>query len=219
MDALTRARVARGAILLAAWLAATGAIGTCDYFRPATPEPPSRPPVAANYSTPDLTLATLARGVEDKSTSNGLDVYMGAFAESLTTGGDGSAFYAFFDPVDLVGDNWDPNVHVWTRDNERLFYSKLVTIFTNPYEMTWEPYEPGGNDEIGTSEALLHRKYKILYVAPDGLRRPVAIGAADLHFVESPNGVRWVLTRWQDYHTIDADSAEVTLGKRRLEMQ
>ncbi len=49
---------------------------------------------------------------------------------------------------------------------------------------------------------------------------PIAVGAADLYFVRSPAAPgRWVIALWQDYHTVGADSAQVTLGKRRLDTQ
>ena len=49
---------------------------------------------------------------------------------------------------------------------------------------------------------------------------PVAVGAADLQFVKSARAAnKWVIALWQDFHTVDADSARVTLGKRRLDTQ
>jgi hypothetical protein len=213
-------RTARFCILLAAWISATGAIGTCDYFKPATPETPNRPPIIADYSSPTLALETIAKGIEDKSTSNGQEVYMGAFADSSLTGGDGRAFHAFFDPLDLRDHpSWDPN-RDWNRDLERVLYSDLVRRYGNPYQMSWEPYEPAGNESGSGTDSLLHRKYRIMQVLPGGARSPVAIGAADLYFVRSQiTTSRWVMVHWQDYHTLDADSAQVTLGKRRLDTQ
>lgn len=208
-------------ILLGAWLSATGALGTCDFFKPAVPEPPNRPPIIADYSSPTLALETLAKGIEDKSGSNGQDVYLGAFAEStIANPGDGRSFHALFDVRDLLDrPSWDPN-RIWNKDLERVMYSDLVRKFGNPYVMTWEPYEPAGNESGGTDDSLLHRKYRIMQVTPGGGRSPVAIGAADLHFVRSQAAAnKWVIALWEDFHTVDLDSNQVTLGKRRLETQ
>ena len=214
-------RLAGCGILLGAWLSATGALGTCDFFRPAVPESPTRKPLIPNYSTPDSTLRWLAKGIEDKSGSNGQDVYMGAFAEStLANPGDRRAFYALFDVRDLLDQpNWDPN-RIWNKDLERVMYSDLVRKFANPYVMTWELYAPPGNESGGTDDSLLHRKYRIMQVTAGGDSSPVAIGAADLHFVRSRDAAnRWVIALWEDFHTRDPDSDQITLGKRRLETQ
>ena len=225
MGAVIERRLTSCGLLIAAWLSATGAFGTCNFFKPADPESPNRPPIIPDYSTPTATLQTLAKGMVDKNGSNGQDIYLSALAESTSDSrSDGRAYHAFFDLRDLIErPSWDRN-RDWDRDLERVMYADLVRKYTSPYEMTWEAYEWAGN-ESGTPDvdSLLHRKYKIVQVIGTGesiTRSPVAIGAADLYFVKSPNAAnRWVIARWQDFHTVDADSAQVTLGKRRLETQ
>jgi hypothetical protein len=223
---VNRTRLARFGILLVGWLMATGS-GPCAFFKPAEPEPPTNlNPIIPDYSTPTLALQTLAEGVMDKNQRNGHAVYMGAFADSSglsVGGGDGRAFYAFFDPKDLQSHSttWDRNA-AWDKPHEDGFYGKLVTLFSYNYVMTWEPYEPSGNETGSNTDSLLHRKYTITYQASNGpnsfTSRTIAIGAADLYFVKSANVAnRWAMTRWQDFHTVDADSGQVTIGSRRLD--
>ena len=217
------------ALFFLAWLTATSAFGGCDYFKPADPEQPTNlDPIIPNYSNPTLTLQTIARGIMDKSQTNGQDVYMGAFAESSTIAtnpGDGRGFHAFFDAQDLrENPTWDP-AEDWDRGDEPRLYGGLVRLFSNNYEMTWEPYPPAGNEEGSLDDSLLHRKYRIVQLIRNAntgqiTRSPVAVGAADLRFVRSARDAnKWVIAIWDDFHTRDADSAMVTLGARRLQNQ
>lgn len=206
-------------ILVAAWIAATGAAGTCAFFKPTAPESPDRPPIIGDYSTPTSTLQSLARGLMDKNLSNGQAVYMDALAESSAIStGDGRAFRAFFDARDLSDLPWNG---VWTKELEPQLYQHLLVRFTFPYEMTWEPYPPAGNETEGVDDALLHRKYTLVQLVKSGNtvnRTPIAIGAADLYFVRSArNRDNWVIATWQDARTAVGDT--VTLGKLRLETQ
>jgi len=206
-------------IILAAWLMATGALGACPFFQPTAPEVSDRPAIIPDYSTPTLALQTIARGFVDKG-SDGRSVYLGAFAEStLANRLDGRAYHAFFDLRDLIQHpSWSGD---WTKDFEPFVYDDLVSDYPSPFEMTWEPYRPAGNESGGLNDSLLHRKYRLVQVVQTGntIRRdPLAVGAADLYFVRSERDVnKWVIALWQDYHTADADSGAVTLGKRRLE--
>src|SRR5262249_20746363 len=186
------ARVAPLGILLFAWFTATGAIGTCAFFKPTEPEPPTnKNPIIPDYSSPTMTLETLAKGVADKSQSNGQTVYLDGFADSTGADGapDGRAFHGFFDLRDLQArPTWDRN-RDWNKPLEPVMYSALVRLFSNPYEMTWGPYERSGNESSPNgNDSLLHRKYTIMQVVKSGntvTRSPVAIGAADLYFVKS----------------------------------
>ena len=225
MDPVSLGRRTRCGILVLAWLTVTGAVGDCAFFKPAVPESPNKPPIIPHYDTPTLTLQTLAKGIEDKSQSNGQSVYLGAFAESTAAStGDGRAFHAFFDPRDLQEHPTWPRTGDWNKELEPLMYADLVRKYSNPYLMTWHEYQPNGDDDVGADYALLHRKYKIVQVAKNGTTTdtlPVAIGTADLYFVKSTRAAnKWVIAKWQDWHTRnDPDSAQVTLGKRRLETQ
>jgi hypothetical protein len=219
MGSVIARRLSGCGILLVAWLVATGAVGTCPFFQPTAPETPNRPPIPTDYSIPTRTLETMARGMVDK-TSNGQDVYMSTFAESSAVSvGDGRAYHAFFDLLDLVG-HGNPD---WGREEEPSVFNSLVQHYSLPFEMTWEPYEPAGNETGGGDDSLLHRRYRIVQVARTGntiIRTTLAAGAADLHFVRSlRDPSKWVIAIWQDYHAADeSDSAQVvTLGRRRLE--
>jgi hypothetical protein len=202
-----------------AWLAVTGALGPCAFFRPAAPERPQKTAIIPDYSIPTRVLETIARGIADKNGTNGQDVYTGAFADSLPTGTDGRAYHAFFDLADLdAHPSWDRN-RDWTRDLERTFYGDFIQLRSAPYEMTWQVYAPAGNDKGGERDSLLSREYRV-YQIISGTRRIIAIGVADLYFVKSAVTTnRWVITRWQDFRAPDAraDSPDdQTLGARRL---
>ena len=211
----------RGAAALASALLVAGC---ADEGRRVTPVAPQST-IIVNYSTPTATLETLAKGVEAKGRSDGQSEYMGCLADSSTIiTGDGRAFHAFFDLLDLRNHpSWDRN-RDWNKQLEPVMYSYLARLFSYPYEMTWEPYEFAGNESSPNgSDSLLHRKYWIVLLVKSGgtvTRLPVAIGAADLYFVKSASAVnKWVIALWQDFHTADADSAQVTLGQRRLDTQ
>jgi len=213
-----RRRTALG-LLIVTWLSATGALGTCSFFRPTQPEAPHGNPIFADYSSPSQALKTLALGIEDKSRTNGQEVYVRAYAESALAQnncGDCRAYHGFFDPRDLViYTNWD-RTSDWNRDLEGSFYALLVQHYVNPIEMSWQAYEPAGNESGSDVDSLLHRKYRVAQVAGSA-RVLIAAGAADLYFIKSPAVTnRWVIARWQDYHTADIDSAQATLGSLRL---
>ena len=212
-------RLTRLGILATAWLLATGAVGGCPFFKPTEPEIPNRPPIPTDYSIPTQTLATLARGMVDK-TANGQTVYLSAFADSSAVSvGDGRFYRAFFDPRDLI--EAPPHDAEWTKELEPYAFNYLVTKNSLPFEMTWEPYEPAGNETGGPDDSLLHRKYRIVAVdqrTNNVTRTTLAVGAADLQFVKSKRDAgKWVIATWQDFRAIGADSALVTFGRYRLE--
>ena len=209
----------RFGVLLAAWLMAIGS-GPCAFFKPAEPERGgSGRPIPTDFSTPTAALGTLARGMEDKS-GNGQNVYLSALAESTeASSGDGRGFHAFFDVRDMI--EVPPHDPDWTRELEPSVYNLLVQRYSLPFEMTWEPYEPAGNETGTVDDSLLHRKYRIVAVSSVGntiTRNTIAVGAADLSFVKSQRDLgKWVIATWQDFRAIGSDSALVTLGHRRLE--
>jgi hypothetical protein len=205
----------RGVGLLALVLAGCSDSGTASRFFTVPPQ------VIPDYSTATRALESLAQGIEDKGVSNGSDVYLRAFADSTPTEiRDGRAYHAFFDPRDLHAfPGWDPS-RDWNRSLEQVVYANLVRKSSAPYEMTWEPYEPAGNETGSADDSLLHRKYRIAQVLFGGQRSTIAVGAADLYFVRSVRDPgRWVIALWQDYRAVGIDSAGVTLGSRRLETQ
>ena len=94
-----RNRLTLSLLLALVWGASTGAFGGCNLFRPAVPEQGGGGRIVpVNYSDPDSLLDTMARGVEDKAQSNGLDAYIGALSTPISGG---TAFAATFDPAVL----------------------------------------------------------------------------------------------------------------------
>lgn len=216
---------ARGPALLAlVWLMSTGLLGQCEFFKPTSPERPSdRSPIIPDYTSATRTLETMRLGVVDKNGTNGQDVYVRAFADSLPTGTDGASYLANFALSDLDRyPRWDRG-GVWSRALEQAFYVSFVQLRSLPYEMTWELYEANGNDSGTDSDSLLHRQYKIYQVA-SGTKSLIAIGVANLHFVKSPGTAnRWAIRRWDDMISPEARPTqfgdEVSLGSRRLATQ
>ena len=186
---------------------------------PLSPYPPR--PVVTYYTDPTHTLGTLAAGMVDKNHSNGDEAYLGGLADSSTVSSvDGRAFHAFFDARDLDGHPWP---HDWTRELEPQLLHDLFAKYSSPFVMTWEPYEPAGNESGSADDSLLHRKYTIVQLVRNGSttrREIIAVGAADLSFVRSAHKPgRWVIAQWQDYRALGPDSVGPTLGSRRLETQ
>jgi hypothetical protein len=195
-------------LVLLAWLSATGALGNCNLFKPA--DPPTGTPVRPDYSTPDRTLATIAAGIADKDLTNGQEVYIRAFADSAK---DGSPFNVRFDPADLDAHPTWVRTNVWNRDQERSFYKFLVGRNPWPYQVTWERYEPNGND----TDSLLHRKYSIDLII-SGTKLRTFTGAADIYFTRSASADSlWVIRHWQDSRIPENSTAIITLGFVRLD--
>jgi hypothetical protein len=208
-------------LLLLAWLAATGEVGVCPLFQPATPEQGGGGVIIpTNYLDPDSTLATLARGMNAKA--NGRDAYMGGIADTTR---DGRSFRANFDPSVVARYNaqpgavggWDP----WGTDLERQWFFNFVQYKSGAYTMTWGPDTFHPADDRGVDVALLHRSYKITSLQSDGSNLIIAVGYADLFFLRNASG-RWVILRWDDraddaYGGANPPNAEqVPLGWRRL---
>ncbi len=220
MAALTMKRATVAGLLTLAWLATTGELGNCNFFKPVQPERPRGSAIVGDYSSPTKTLETIARGIADKNSSNGQDVYTLSFADSLASCMDCRAYHGFFDLADLNRVNtWDRNAD-WNRAREQAFYVSFIQLRTVPYLMRWEPYEPGGNETGSDRDSLLHRKYKV-YQLTAGVDSVIAIGVADLYFVKSTGaGNRWVIARWQDFVFPQANRDQFpdreTMGYRRL---
>lgn len=223
MEHLKR-RAPRLALLALAWLAASGHVGMCELFRPATPEQGAAGIVVlTNYTDPDSTLATMARGLGAKG--DGRDAYMGGVAD---TARDARSFRALFDPAVVARYNaqpgatggWDP----WTGDLERTFFFNFVQYKTTPFTMTWAPDEFNPTDDRQPDTALLHRYYHVTTRLSDGSDLLIAVGYADLQFVRTVGG-RWVIVIWTDRADPASGGAnpsnpeQVPLGWRRLTLR
>lgn len=217
-------RVLSLAVLGTTWLLLTSHLFSgCDgLFRPAIPEAPSSvEPVTADYSEPDSTLATLARGLSSKGQNSGTAAYLGALAEDDAGG---SLFRAYFDPTDSAFfAQSGGTVPAWNKSNESFFFSNLVQQVRtkDEYRMTWEPDLENPRDDFGDNDATIHRRY-ILYADPSsGASIIIAIGYADLLFNKSTEG-KWLIVRWSDRRDPTADPEDEnqkSLGTRRLELQ
>ena len=199
-------------------LAALGVSG-CDYFRPAEPEPPRGETIRPDYTDPDATLLTMARGIADKGRTNGASVYAGALADSTTPST--PAFHQFFSPEDEL--RWEstsgrPAPSDWGVVLEQNFYSRFILLRGDAYQMEWKEDEFTPLTDIRTDVAFLHRQYLVTTEAGD----TITIGLAHLEFYRSPLG-HWLITRWEDVrdvvHANSADPEQKSLGLRRLETQ
>ena len=190
-------RLPRFALLALAWLAATGHVGMCDLFRPATPERGGTGNVIlTNYTDPDSTLATMARGMAAKA--DGRDAYMGGVADTIR---DSRSFTATFDPAVLARYNSQPNAvpgyDPWTTDLERTVFLNFIQYKSGEYAMTWGPDTFNPIDDRQPDSAVLHRSYQITARLDPTTTLIIAVGYADLTFVRTASG-RWAITRWDD---------------------
>ncbi|MGH7743143.1 MAG: hypothetical protein ACRENS_14110, partial [Candidatus Eiseniibacteriota bacterium] len=146
-------------LLLLVWLASIGALGMCDLFKPATPESGGTGTlVLTNYSDPDSTLSTMARGIAAKT--NGTDAYMGGIADTVR---DLHVFRTAFDQAVLQRYNSIPGAQVvpdpWG-SQERTFFFNFIQYKANAaYTMTWAPdnFNPDAPTDPNAPSALLHR--------------------------------------------------------------
>jgi hypothetical protein len=184
-------------LLALAWLAATGEVGVCPLFRPATPEQGGTGTIIpTDYTDPDSTLATMARGIAGKG--EGIDAYMGGIADTVR---DVHLFRAFTDPAVesryLSTPGALPIPVPWSTDNERHFFSAFVTYRKTAYTMIWGPDQFNPVDDLGSDLATLHRHYLITTRLTDGSDLVIAVGYVDLLMVRTTAG-RWVVVIWND---------------------
>jgi hypothetical protein len=172
-----------------------GSVSGCYLFQPRNPQPPSQGGVAMDYSEPDSSLATMARAIEARAGGNSLSAYLGALADSVVNG-DSQGFLDFFDPAAVA---------VWGRTPppagdiklENQLFGYLPQLSSNPYLFAWLTDVDHPHDETPSPNVqVLHRQYLLLAASapPDTL----AIGYADLTFILSASGDKWVIARWQD---------------------
>ncbi len=196
-----RARPVRLALLLLlAWLSATGAFGTCDLFRPATPEAPvgSGSVVHEVFTTPESTLATMSRAITARVA--GKTAYMDCLVDPSK---DRRTFYAVMDPsVEKV---MGRSPMAWNNDDEGIFFDQFVNHQAGVDSMVWSkvPSDPD-SDYFGGSTQLLRRHYEVFNTQPQAnglppIVRRYATGKAYLSFVLSTATGRWVLQGWTDF--------------------
>jgi hypothetical protein len=218
-------RCRRLALLAIGWcLMTSGVFSGCNgLFRPAVPEPPSGAPIVADYRSPEATLKTMELGIAAKG--QGASAWLGAFADS-TGPEDGPGYHQFFDPADKAffeGACQCQATTDWGLSQEQNFYLSLLDVRPgDEYLALIDSVEATPDPEPTTTEALVHRRYRLLAIAPaaeDTLI--IAIGYADVRFYKFA-GDRWLITRWDDHvdPTVGVNPSDpylVTLGRRRLE--
>lgn len=222
---MIKRQVAMLGLLLLAWLASTGSIGMCDLFRPATPEAGGTGTlVVTNYTEPDSTLATMARGMAAKS--NGTSAYMGGIADTVR---DLHIFRTVFDQAVLARYNSLPGAlqppDPWG-DQERTFFFNFIQYKASAaYSMTWDidTFNPDSPHDPNATVELRHKIYQVTAKQSDGSIAIIAVGYAELLFVKTGAG-RWVIAVWSDhvdpvYGVNPANPDQVCLGWRRLNLR
>lgn len=177
-------------------------LGGCNLFQPRTPEPPSTGGVVTNYTDPAATLETLARAIEAKAAGNSPSAYMGGLADSITAR-DAENFIAFFDPEAVtvwrnVTGGTPPNE--WGPPLEKQLFTHLPDLSGDVYSFVWyEDFQHPNDEDPAPNVKVLHRQY-VLTATPKGgtNAQTLAIGYADLTFILSKSGDKWVIARWQD---------------------
>jgi hypothetical protein len=212
-------------VLAIGWCLMTGGVfsGCKGLFTPAVPEPPSGDPIIVNYRSPEATLNTMELGIALKG--QGAAAWLGAFADS-TRPEDGAGYHQFFDPADKAffeGACQCEAPSDWGYSQEQNFYLSLLDVRPgDEYVALIDSVEDLPDPEPTDTEAVLHRHYRLLAIAPaaeDTLI--IAIGYADLTLTKF-TADRWLITRWDD--RVDpavgvnpTDPYLLTLGRRRLE--
>jgi hypothetical protein len=194
----------------------------CDAFRPETPNPPIAPlcdaEVALEYGDPDGVLLTLAQAIEAKDCGNGLQAYVGAFADSAT---DGYPFYATFAP-ELIAARIQAGqtIPVWNLDAERGFYEDFARLYDQDYLVEFTTTDV--TDVFPTpGEAILHRRYQVTALEDGEEQGSVAVGYVRLT-LRAVSDTRWAIVEWAD--EIDpevgvdpVDPGQRSIGEWRLE--
>jgi hypothetical protein len=226
MGLLSRAGLRRAwprmALLACLWATLTGHVfsGCKDLFKPATPEPPSGPPVKLDYSSPEATLRTMERGMAAKG--QGSTAWLGAFADS-TRPDDLIGYHQIFDPVVLdvfVAACGCEAPTDWRYSQEQVFFLDFLNVRpSDEYAASFDSIPSLPDPPPGDTEALLHRDYHVYASGLDGSTTVIAIGSADLTFTLKSS--QWLLTRWVDHMdpTIgpNPNDERFTLGRRRLD--
>ena len=201
--------------------------GACvNPFKPADPEPPDASGVVEDFSTYEAVLQTIALAIQSRSV-NGVNAYAHAFAESTAAGE--RAFRAFHDQG--VRDAWQRDnegitpQEPWDLSLERNVHSTIsghAPSYT--YAWSWQDdlLSPNPDFPAGADTGLVHQKYVLIAIPPEGNPRTIAIGFAALSF-QFKEG-RWSIFRWVDRVDLNVgvnptDPDQRTMSWWRLESQ
>ena len=197
----------RPLLLLLLLLVAPG----CDHSHPTEDEIVAVDPLPPNFSSPDSTLASLARAIHYRSTTN----YGLAFADTIT---ENRGFHAVFDPNDIL--EWVSAGHStypadWRREDELAFFPNFVASYPDAFYDTYFTVDDsrGGKIVVGgpTHMEIWNMHYRVWAGTT-----PVAAGSAALTFetVGYSTQNEYKLTYWDDHR----DTTNVrSWGKHRLE--
>lgn len=230
MDLLTpraiRRALPRLALLALTWCTLSGHVlsGCKGLFKPATPEPPTGPPVRLDYSSPEATLRTMELGMAAKG--RGSAAWLGAFADSTRPDADPIGYHQFFDPADLqffVAACGCEAPSDWRYSQEQAFFLEFLNVRpSDDYAAKFDSIPANPDPLPGDTQILLHRSYQVLANAIDGSATTIiAIGSADLTFTEI-TPAHWLITRWVDHYdpavgVNPSEPDQLSLGRRRLE--
>ncbi|MGH7725212.1 MAG: hypothetical protein ACREOU_07250 [Candidatus Eiseniibacteriota bacterium] len=200
---MTKSSSAALALALAIALSGAG----CGLFDTAQPEPPTTgdgglPP---DFTTPESTLATLARSVHDRNVTN----YGQCIADTVL---ESREFFQEFDPADATA--WlenHPDLPVpWIRERELTFFNQFIAnsdFSGNFYDVYFSP-DPRGDVNISDSKRILNRIYRVW-----SGNSPVCAGSAGFTLERIGLAGDFKITYWEDRR----DTADVrTWGTARL---
>jgi len=195
----------RSLILLLLLLVAPG----CDDSHPTEEEIQIVDPLPPNFSSPDSTLASLARALHYRSTTN----FSLVFADTMI---ERREFHAVFDSIDII--EWVSTGHStypsdWRRDDEVAFFPNFVASYPDAFYDTYFTVDDarGGKINVGgpTQMEIWNMHYRVWAGAT-----PVAAGSAALKFERIGLAGEYKLTYWDDHR----DTTNVrSWGKHRLE--
>ena len=166
-------------------------------------------PAGTNFTTPDSTLATLARAVHDRSITN----YGLCFADTLL---ESREFHAAYDPADII--EWQNAGHPtyiidWRRNDELTLFPQFIANFPDAFYDTYFTVDEdrGGIVNLGgpTQKQIWNLHYRVWAGTT-----PVAAGTAGITFERVGLAGDYKMTYWEDHR----DTTNVrTWGKHRLE--
>ena len=194
-------------LVAVAALAAALALSSCGIFKTAAPQPPDTGvPEPPDFTTPDMTLTTLARAVRARNSTN----YSQCFPD---TNFDMRDFHATFDAADLAAFQFThPGVVPdWNREQELSFFPRFVTLNASAIYETFflRDNRPGRGDiSFSASKLLTNRIYRV-YAGGGAL----VAGSAAITLERVGGASEWKITFWED--RIDTSGVE-TWGRARL---
>jgi len=179
------------------WIALVACLllaGGCGLFSTRTPTAPGGGPggTRADFTSPESTMATLARAVHDRSNT----VYGECMPDTNLEQRD---FHAVFDPSDLIAfeqTGGQPPVD-WRKEQELTFFSQFVAYLPNAQYDVFFSLDPGNGaiNNVGgpTLKVIYNEHYRVWAGAS-----PVCAGAAYLTFERVGGSTEYKLTYWED---------------------